>query len=272
MIKVKKAEPIQPKGWERLPDFIKTDEIEEYRKRIYGRQGEIVLKRVLDVYISLLLITLLSPVMLAAAVAVAAESPGGILFRQRRVTQYGKKFEILKFRTMLAEQKRGTLITAAGDDRITKVGRMLRRTKMDELPQLFNVLAGDMSLVGVRPEVERFVDCYTPEMMATLLLPAGMTSPASLVFREEEKLLWKEEDVEKAYREKLLPQKMELNLEYIRNFSLAQDIKIILKTAAATLEFMGKTLCGRKKYAEVPVYNEERFIPKDQPEEAAQQE
>ena len=234
--------------WEELPEFMRRTEVERYRGLLARRRGRLAVKRAFDIYASALLLVALSPVMLAAAAAVCAESEGGAVFRQRRVTQGGRVFELLKFRTMYARGKGPSpLVTAGGDPRITRTGRVLRRLRIDELPQLINVLAGDMTLVGTRPEVERFVDKYTPEMLATLLLPAGMTSEASVRFRDEETLLAGTDDPEREYIERILPEKMRLNLEYLRDFSLARDARIILRTLAAAISLAARELRGREE-------------------------
>ena len=247
------ARKIAMREWRKLPPQMKNSEVKACLQRLCEKRCELKIKRCADVCISLILIAGLSPIMAAAAIAVTAESEGGAIFRQRRVTKYGKRFEILKFRTMYVAEKNGSLLTAADDSRVTKVGRILRKTKTDELPQLFNVLKGEMSLVGVRPEVERFVRCYTPQMMTTLLMPAGITSPASIVFRNEEKLLKGSPNREKEYEERILPEKMKLNTEYIRNFSLLTDAKVLLVTAAAEAKMLKKAIC-RGKYVEIKLY------------------
>lgn len=239
--------------WDELPGVMRCDEVRGYRRQLSRKRGQLIVKRIFDIYASALLLAVFSPVMLAAAAAVSAESEGGAIFRQRRVTQGGRVFGILKFRTMYASDRKDTpLVTAGGDMRITRVGRMLRRLRIDELPQLINVLAGDMTLVGTRPEVEKFVRAYTPEMLATLLLPAGMTSAASVRFKDEEALLDFSDDPEREYAEHVLPEKMRLNLDYLRNFSLFCDAVIIAQTAAAAVSLAGHELCrGKDRYASV---------------------
>mgnify|MGYP004661879979 CR=1 FL=1 len=237
--------------WDELPEPMRCDEVRRYYRLLAQKRGQLAIKRAFDIYASALLLAALSPVMAAAAVAVCAGSKGGALFRQRRVTQGGRVFEILKLRTMYKAGTvgAGALVTAGGDARITRVGKVLRRLRIDELPQLINVLAGDMTLVGTRPEVERFVKEYTPEMLATLLLPAGMTSAASVRFRNEEELLKGSENPEREYAGRLLPEKMRLNLNYLRRFSLITDAEIIVETiaAAARLAADGLKLKERKK-------------------------
>lgn len=177
------------------------------------------------------MIIVLSLFMLLIAIVIKADSKGPVMFRQIRVTQYGKRFRIFKFRTMTANAETiGTQITTQNDARITKTGRFLRKYRLDEVPQLFNIITGDMSFVGTRPEVEKYVDYYTTEMMATLLLPAGITSEASIRYKDEEKLLENAEDADNTYFEKILPEKMEFNLEAIKQFCFITDIKTMFRT------------------------------------------
>ena len=183
-----------------------------------------------------MLIVLLSPVMLILAVAIKLDSPGTVMFRQVRVTQYGKEFRIFKFRTMVQNaQQLGTQVTVKGDSRITRMGHFLRKCRLDELPQLFNILLGEMSFVGTRPEVPKYVSRYTPEMMATLLLPAGVTSQASIQYKDEDRLLENAQDADKTYVEQVLPGKMEYNLKSILEFSLWKDFKTMIDTVVAVV-------------------------------------
>lgn len=221
--------------WEALPDCMKTEAVKPYfdllRKRAFSR----LLKRLFDIVASALLIILLSPVMLVLAVWIKLDSQGPVFYKSERVTAFNKNFKIFKFRTMIADaDKKGSLITVSGDDRITKVGRKIRNSRLDELPQLFNVFLGQMSFVGARPEVRKYVDAYTDEMYATLLLPAGITSPASIAFRQEAELMAeltsKGMSVDEAYIGKILPEKMRLNLDYLTAFNIFRDIFICIKT------------------------------------------
>lgn len=221
--------------WENLPEELKKEEIKPYYKALKSKGFSLFLKRVFDICASFFLIILLSPVMLALAVMIKADSKGPVLYKSKRVTRYNKDFKIYKFRTMVTDaDKKGSLITVSGDSRITKVGAKIRGSRLDEIPQLFNVFVGDMSFVGTRPEVRKYVDMYTSEMMATLLLPAGITSKASLAYRcEDEKIAELTSEgisVEEAYVKHILPEKMKLNLEYINNFSFAEDISTCIKT------------------------------------------
>jgi lipopolysaccharide/colanic/teichoic acid biosynthesis glycosyltransferase len=174
--------------------------------------------------------------MIIIGVLVGVTSPGGVFFCQERVTTYGRKFGIIKFRTMVADaEKKGSQVTTAGDSRVTVVGKFLRRVRLDELPQLLNIIKGDMSIVGTRPEVPRYIEQYTDEMNATLLLPAGVTSKASILYKDEERLLASGEDTDAIYVEQVLPEKMKYNLEYMRSFSVWTDIKLMIQTVFAVL-------------------------------------
>ena len=214
-----------PVQWENLPENMKKDAVRPYYNLLVKRKNAIVRKRIMDVFLSFVLTVLLSPVMLAIALAIKAEDGGPVFYRQERITTYGRKFRIFKFRTMVADaDKRGPLITGKSDDRITKMGHKLRKCRLDELPQLLNILAGEMSFVGTRPEVERYVDCYTDEMMATLLLPAGVTSMASMAYKDEDTVmahyLEKGETVDDVYVRRILPKKMRYNLEYLKSVGI----------------------------------------------------
>ncbi len=223
------------KKWDSLPETLKISEVRPYydilKKRVFSR----FLKRTFDIFASLFLIILLSPVMVVVAVWIKLDTKGPVLYKSVRVTTYGRDFKILKFRTMVTDaDKKGALITVSGDDRITRVGKKIRSARLDEIPQLFNVLSGKMSFVGTRPEVRRYVDAYTPEMMATLLLPAGITSKASIAYRnEDEKMARLTEEglsVDEAYVKHILPEKMKYNLEYIKKFNFLGDVVTCIKT------------------------------------------
>lgn len=221
--------------WEHLPQELQKEEIKPYYKALKSKGFSLFLKRVFDIFASAFLIVLLSPVMLVLAILIKCDSSGPVFYKSTRVTRYNKDFTILKFRTMTADaDKKGSLITVSGDNRITKIGAKIRGSRLDEIPQLFNVLMGDMSFVGTRPEVRRYVDMYTPEMLATLLLPAGITSKASLAFKNEDEkmsaLTKAGLSVDEAYVNHILPEKMKINLEYINNFSFLEDISTCIKT------------------------------------------
>jgi lipopolysaccharide/colanic/teichoic acid biosynthesis glycosyltransferase len=188
-------------------------------------------KRCYDVLLSALGLVVLSPVFLLLAVLVKLSDGGPIFFRQQRVGRDGALFWIWKFRTMIVEaEKKGLGLTRGGDQRITPLGRILRRTKLDELPQLWNVFVGEMSFVGPRPEVPKYVALYTPPQREILRLKPGITDLATLEFRNEEELLRNTPDVEKFYIEHCIPRKIELNLLYARRADLWRDTLIILRT------------------------------------------
>ena len=217
--------------WEELPDFMKTEAVRPYYDILNKKKKALMVKRVFDIVMAAFLIILLSPVMLVIAIAVKLDSKGEVFFRQERVTQYGKIFKIYKFRTMVKDaDKLGSQVTTKNDARVTRTGRFLRKYRLDETSQLFNVLSGDMSFVGTRPEVPKYVERYTDEMYATLLLPAGVTSEASIMYKDEEKLLAEAESADEAYVNQVLPQKMKFNLANLRYFGLTREMGIILRT------------------------------------------
>lgn len=222
------------KNWEKLPENLRKDEVQIYYERLRKKSFSLILKRLFDIIMSLILILILSPVLIIISIIIKKEDGGSVFYRQVRITQYGKKFKIFKFRTMVeGADKIGSLVTRNEDSRITKVGRTLRKYRLDELPQLFNILIGDMTFVGTRPEVPKYVEKYTDEMMATLLLPAGVTSEASIMFKDEDKFISKGIDADKVYVEEILPKKMEYNLNQLKNFSIAYEILLLLKTVKA---------------------------------------
>lgn len=224
------------KKWEQLPDNMRIQQVEAYYTILRKKRAGLTAKRLFDIVVSLLMILLLSPLMLVIAIWIKCDSRGPVMFRQVRITTGGKEFRIFKFRTMVTDaEKLGTQVTVGQDPRITGSGRFLRKLRLDEVPQLFNVLAGDMSFVGTRPEVPRYVEQYTPEMWATLLLPAGITSEASIRYKDEDALLSGAEDVDRVYVEQVLPEKMKYNLDYLREFSFWKDIAIMFETVIAVL-------------------------------------
>jgi lipopolysaccharide/colanic/teichoic acid biosynthesis glycosyltransferase len=197
---------------------------------LYVRTG----KRIFDALIAIIVMVVLSPILLICAIALRLDSPGPILFRQRRVGQYGKTFRIFKFRTMIdRRRKHGPNLTASGDARVTRVGKILRKTKLDEMPQLLNVLRGEMSLVGPRPEVPEYTMQYTPAEWNVLAVRPGITGPASLAYIDEERLLASATDPEEFYVTTIMRQKLQLDLAYCRKVSFWEDTKIILRTAAS---------------------------------------
>ena len=228
------------KRWSELPPAFQDPKIRKYYKRLYRKRGSLLLKRGFDVAASLCLLLLLLPVMIGIAVWIKIDSRGPVFFRQERITQYGRRFRIFKFRTMVADApKKGSLVTVGEDPRITGVGRRIRHLRLDELPQLFNILRGDMTFVGTRPEVMKYVDVYRPEWKATLLLPAGVTSRASVAYKDEDSVMqsYLEQgmEVDDIYIRYILPEKMKYNMLELKQFSLWNDLKILIKTVAAVL-------------------------------------
>ncbi len=211
--------------------MMQTDAVRPYYRVLSNKTGSLLIKRLADILCAAVLMVLLFPLMLAIALWIALDSPGGVLYTQKRVTAYHRHFSIYKFRTMVAKaDQTGPAVTGNQDARITRAGQFLRKLRLDEIPQLINILLGDMSFVGTRPEAPRYVARYTDEMNATLLLPAGLTSRASLYFRDEAELLAKGTDVDETYVRVVLPQKMALNLSALREFSLRNDLAVLLQT------------------------------------------
>lgn len=223
--------------WEDLPDYMRTEEVRPYYDSLKKKQVSLFLKRCFDLIVGIIVFIILSPVMIIFSIAIAIDSRGGVFFRQERVTQYGRKFRIFKFRTMVANAESiGSQVTVQNDMRITRVGKLLRKTRLDEFPQLINVILGDMSFVGTRPEVTKYVDRYTPEMYATLLLPAGITSIASINYKDEDELLANAANVDAVYINEVLPCKMKYNLASIMDFSFFGEILTMFKTVFAVLK------------------------------------
>ena len=222
------------KKWETLPDFMKNDAVREYYDLLQKKKVSMFLKRAMDLVGGVILLIILAIPMVIISVMIKLDSEGPVFYRQERVTTYGKHFKIHKFRTMVSNaDKIGSAVTVGNDSRITKVGAKLRGCRLDELPQVFDLISGDMSFVGTRPEAVKYVKKYKPEYMATLLLPAGITSEASIRYKDEAELLDGAEDVDKVYIEEVLPGKMKYNLEYIEKFNLIYDFKIMFKTVFA---------------------------------------
>lgn len=222
------------KPWDQLPDNMRTDAVRPYYDVLKRRQGALILKRLFDFLVSLILLLIIWPVLLIIAIAVRLDSPGPAFFRQVRVTTYGRKFRMWKYRTMVANaDKMGPQVTTNNDMRVTRIGKVLRGVRLDELPQLINILVGDMSFVGTRPEVVKYVEAYQPEYYATLLLPAGVTSEASIRYKDEYALLEKAEDADKVYIEEILPAKMVWNLESITRFRFLREILTMIRTVLA---------------------------------------
>lgn len=224
------------KRWEDLPEQMRTEEVRPYYDALCKHKAGLVAKRVFDIVVSALMLIVLSPAFLVVAIAVKLDSPGPVFFRQVRVTQYGKTFRIFKFRTMVNNaDKMGAQVTVGNDARITRVGKFIRDCRLDEIGQLLNVLEGTMTFVGTRPEVPKYVAAYTPEMMATLLLPAGITSETSILYKNESKLLSQAGDVDDVYIHQVLPGKMRYNLYGLKNFSFWFEIRTMFRTVFAVL-------------------------------------
>lgn len=223
-------------AWEDLPTSMQTEAVRPYYEALQGRALSLACKRVFDVVVSALMLVVLAPVFLLLAIAIKLDSPGPVFYRQVRVTQYGKEFRIFKFRSMVQNaDKIGAQVTVGNDRRITRMGKLIRKCRLDELCQLIDVFRGTMTFVGTRPEVPKYVAAYTPEMLATLLLPAGVTSEASILYKDEAALLDAAEDVDKVYVEQVLPGKMKYNLRAIYQFSFFGDIKTMFRTVFAVL-------------------------------------
>lgn len=224
------------KNWNELPEYMRTDEVRPYYDLLQRKKFSLFFKRVFDIVISLTMIILCSPILLIISILIVKDSKGGVFYRQERVTQYGRVFRIFKFRTMVQNADQiGTQVTVSNDSRITKVGSKLRNCRLDELPQLFNIFLGDMTFVGTRPESVHYVKSYTDEMYATLLLPAGVTSEASIEYKDEADLLDQADDVDSVYINEVLPEKMKYNLNSIKEFSFFKEIATMFRTVLAVL-------------------------------------
>lgn len=218
-----------------LPKFMQNDDVKKYYDILHKKRFGLFIKRVFDIVVSLILLIVFSPLLLIISLLIKIDSKGPVFYRQSRITRYGKEFRIFKFRTMIVgADKKGSLVTLKDDDRITRVGNKIRKIRLDELPQLLNVFIGDMSFVGTRPEVKKYVDCYSDEMCATLLMAAGITSDASIMYKDEDKVIEKYlkngEKVDDIYVKRILPEKMKYNLDYIKKFNVFRDLKICINT------------------------------------------
>ena len=223
--------------WEELPEKMRTREVRRYYNIIVRHSGWFKVKRVMDICVSLVLLAILLIPMGIIALMIKTDSQGPVFFRQERVTQYGKIFKIYKFRTMVDNASQlGSQVTVNNDSRITRVGKLLRKYRLDEFPQLFNILAGDMTLVGTRPEVIKYVKEYSGEMYATLLLPAGLTSRTSIAYKDEDKLLKDAKDADTVYVDEILPVKMKYNLESLRRFGVREDMTVMWNTFVSVLK------------------------------------
>lgn len=231
--------------WEKLPDFMQTEEVRPYYEALKKKRLSLVLKRAMDLLGGVVLFVLLAIPIAIIAVIIKLDSEGTVFYRQERVTTYGKRFRIHKFRTMVSNaDKIGSAVTIGNDSRITKVGAKLRGGRLDELPQVFDLISGNMSFVGTRPEAVKYVEKYKPEYMATFLLPAGITSEASIRYKDEAELLEAADDVDRVYVEEVLPEKMKFNLQSIMEFSFVAEIKTMFRTVFAV---MGKDYSDEKE-------------------------
>lgn len=224
-------------SWEKLPPQMQTEAVKPYYEILQKKQISLIFKRSFDIVVSLIMLLILSPVFLVLAIAIKLDSKGPVFYRQVRVTQYGKEFRIFKFRTMVNNaDKIGSQVTVGGDSRITRVGKVIRECRLDEIGQLLNILGGSMTFVGTRPEVPKYVEKYTPEMWATLLLPAGVTSEASIRYKDEAALLDAAEDVDATYIQDVLPGKMKYNLRSIQEYSFFKDIETMFQTVFVVVD------------------------------------
>ncbi|HEX9059057.1 MAG TPA: sugar transferase [Clostridia bacterium] len=223
-------------SWDSLPPNMKNESVKRYYEIIAKKKKSLICKRLFDLIVSIFMLIIMLPLFLLISVIIKIDSKGPVFYRQVRVTQFGRRFKILKFRTMVNDaDKIGTLVTTNCDKRITGIGRVLRKLRLDEIPQFLNIISGDMTFVGTRPEVPKYTEQYTDEMMATLLMPAGVTSEASILYKDEEKLISNSEDADRTYAKEVLPEKMKYNLDGLINFSFFNDIKTMVRTAFAVI-------------------------------------
>jgi lipopolysaccharide/colanic/teichoic acid biosynthesis glycosyltransferase len=226
------------KQFEKLPPQFQNETVRPYFEYLQTRKCSLFFKRMMDIFVALAILTVSFPFLFIAGILVKTTSKGPLFYMQRRVGLYGKEFAIFKFRTMVPDaDKIGTHITVGErDPRITKVGHFLRITRLDEFPQMLNVLKGDMTIIGTRPEVPRYVAHYTDEMMATLLLPPGASGAASIAYRKENDMLTDAEDPEQFYIDTILPDKMAINLNYLKSFSIWKDLALIFRTVLCVFQ------------------------------------
>ena len=224
-------------SWEKLPPQMQTEAVKPYYEILQKKQIGLIFKRLFDIVVSLIMLLILSPVFLILAIAIKLDTEGPVFYRQVRVTQYGKEFRIFKIRTTVNNaDKIGSQVTVGGDNRITRVGKVIRECRLDEIGQLLNILGGSMTFVGTRPEVPKYVEKYTPEMWATLLLPAGVTSEASIRYKDEAALLDAAEDIDATYIQDVLPGKMKYNLRSIQEYSFFKDIETMFQTVFVVVD------------------------------------
>ena len=222
------------KKWEKLPPELQIDEVRPYWERLRKKNFSLFWKRVFDIFVSGICLLILLPFFLILSLAIVIDSRGGVFYRQERVTQYGKHFRIFKFRSMVkGADKKGTLVTTSNDARVTRVGKFIRKFKIDEISQLIDVFRGTMTFIGTRPEVPKYVNQYKAEYLATLLLPAGVSSSASIMFKDENDMLDKAENADEVYLNQILPIKMKWNLFDLKKYGYWRDIKLIFMTIFA---------------------------------------
>jgi len=225
------------KAWDEMPRAMRNAQVRKYYEILKKKKSSLAVKRIFDVAASLIVMALLLPLFVMIGIAIKLDSEGPVFFRQTRITQYGRRFRIFKFRTMVHNaEKMGTQVTTRNDRRVTRVGVLLRKFRLDEIPQLFNILAGDMTFVGTRPEVEKYVEHYTDEMRATLLLPAGVTSEASIHYKDEEQLLADANDADATYLKVILPEKMKYNVESLEKFGFLNEVRTMVRTVNSVLK------------------------------------
>lgn len=225
------------KSWDDLPENMKNDSVRMYYEILEKKCTSLIMKRLFDFFAAIITLVILLPLFLLISIAIKIDSKGPVMFRQVRITQYGKQFRIFKFRTMVNNaHKIGSQVTTKHDVRVTRAGSFLRKLRLDEIPQLLNIITGDMTFVGTRPEVAKYVEQYSEEMMATLLLPAGVTSEASIQYKDEELLLANADNADETYVKKVLPEKMRYNLRSIESFSFFSDIKTMFRTVLAVAQ------------------------------------
>lgn len=239
------------KKWNDLPAFMQNDNVRKYYDALVKKGASLLFKQIFDIVVAVITLLILSPVFLVLSILIKADSKGPVIFKQTRVTQHGKQFKILKFRTMVNNaDKIGSQVTTSNDARITRIGRVIRKYRLDEIPQLLNIIKGDMSFVGTRPEVVKYVEKYTDEMKATLLLPAGVTSSASIEYKDEERILNSVDDVDEVYVNEVMPCKMQYNLSDIRHFSFKNDIGLMFRTVFTVIKKEPDTANGESVTSE----------------------
>ena len=219
------------KKWEKLPKELQIDEVRPYYEILRKKNFSLFCKRVFDITVSGIVLLLIFPFFLIISLAIVIDSRGPVFYRQERVTQYGKLFRIFKFRSMVVgADKKGTLVTTGNDARVTRVGKFIRKCKIDEMSQLIDVFRGTMSFIGTRPEVPKYVNQYKAEYLATLLLPAGVSSKASIMFKDENNMLKDAENADDIYIKQILPIKMKYNLSELKRFGFWHDVKMCFLT------------------------------------------